>query len=89
MYFFIWIVLVAISVLIGLAAFVWAIGTGQFTDQGRARYLALSEDVHLLPAVNPSKWPKEAYVLAFIGVVGLIVLLAPLVLTIWRMKGAG
>ncbi len=89
MYCFIWVVLVAISVLIGLAAFIWAIRTGQFSDQVRARYLALSEDVHLLPDVNPSKLTKEVYVLLVIGAVGLIVLMAPVALSIYRAGGGG
>jgi cbb3-type cytochrome oxidase maturation protein len=67
MYFPGWIILVVVSLWVSLAAFLWALQNGQFSDQGRARYLPLQGEAPLAPIANPGKWTKEVY--ALLGIV--------------------
>jgi len=69
MYYIVWIILVAVSLWVSLAGFLWALKTGQFSDQGRARYLPLSGEFHLPEVKHPSKFGIEVYVL--FGVIGI------------------
>lgn len=79
MYFLAWMGLIAVSLALSLAALAWALRTGQFADQGRARYLALGE--RRPPALEESaRRPVEVYALAAIGAVVCLGLSAPLVL---------
>ena len=87
MYFFGWITLVAISLWISLVAFIWALRSGQFSDQGRARYLPLRSELPPAPAGNPSKFTAEIYALFFIGGIGILGILAPILLSVYRLKG--
>jgi len=87
MYFFGWITLVVISLWVSLVAFIWALRSGQFSDQGRARYLPLRNEFPPAPAKNPSKLTAEVYALLFIGGMGLLGLLAPVLLSLYRLKG--
>jgi len=87
MYFFGWITLVAISLWVSLVAFIWALRSGQFSDQGRARYLPLRNELPLAPVKNPSKFTAVVYALLFIGGVGMLGLLAPILLSLYRLKG--
>jgi cbb3-type cytochrome oxidase maturation protein len=87
MYFFGWITLVAISLWISLVAFIWALRSGQLSDQERARYLPLRNECPPAPAKNPSKFTAEVYALLFIGGMGLLGLLGPVLLSLYRMKG--
>ena len=87
MYFFGWITLVVISLCISLAAFIWALRSGQFSDQARARYLPLRNEFPPAPAKNPSKLTAEVYALLFIGGIGMLGLLAPILLSLYRLKG--
>jgi cbb3-type cytochrome oxidase maturation protein len=87
MYFFGWITLVAISLWVSLVAFIWALRSGQFSDQGRARYLPLRDEFSPPRAKHPSQLTTEVYALLFIGGIGLLGLLAPVLLSIYRLKG--
>ena len=82
-----WITLVAVSLWVSLVAFIWALRSGQFSDQGRARYLPLRSGLSPAPAKNPSKLTVEVYALLFIGGIGLLGLLAPVLLSLYRLKG--
>jgi cbb3-type cytochrome oxidase maturation protein len=86
-YFSFWFVLVSLSLAVSLVAFVWALRTGQFSDQQRARYLPLVDELPPSPVKDPSRAPVEAYALAAIYVVVMLGLLAGLALGIHRMKG--
>ena len=82
-----WLLLVSLSLAISLIAFIWALRTGQFSDPKRARYLPLADELPFPPAKNPAKRTAEVYALLFIGAVGFLGLLAPVLLSLWRMKG--
>ncbi len=67
MYFSAWMILIAFSLWVSLAAFLWGLQSGQFSDQDRARYLPL-RDVLPQPLVkDPARLTLEVYVLMFIG----------------------
>jgi len=82
-YSFGWLALVTISLAVSLAAFIWGIGSGQFTEQTRARYLPLRD---LYPAdrdgeaVRPS---RGIFVLLTIIAGGLFIMALPALLTWW------
>jgi|WetSurMetagenome_2_1015567.scaffolds.fasta_scaffold09610_8 cbb3-type cytochrome oxidase maturation protein len=81
-----WISLVTISLSLSLVAFVWALRDGQFSDQGRARYLPLSDEFPQQPVKHPSKLTLEAYVLLSIVVLGSLGIIGSLVLSLWRFE---
>jgi cbb3-type cytochrome oxidase maturation protein len=75
MYYIFWILLIAISLWFSLIGFFWAIRTGQFSDQDRARYLPLVGEDLMAEVRNPSRWSREVYAVAIIMGIGLLVLL--------------
>jgi cbb3-type cytochrome oxidase maturation protein len=81
-----WISLVTISLSISVVAFVWALRDGQFSDQGRARYLPLRDEFPRQPVKQPSKLTLEAYVLLSIVVLGSLGIVGSLVLSLWRFR---
>jgi cbb3-type cytochrome oxidase maturation protein len=86
-YYFSWIMLVVLSLWAALVAFVWAFKSGQFSDQQRARYLALSEDLPLVRSESPPKRKLEAFALLSILAMGFLAILVSLALSLYRMKG--
>jgi len=82
-----WVALVVISLWVSLIAFIWAARSGQFSDQQRARYLALSDDLPAHPVRQESKRAPEGLALLFVIALGLAGLLALIVLTLYRLKG--
>jgi cbb3-type cytochrome oxidase maturation protein len=50
MYFSVWMILLAVSLWVSLAAFWWGLQSGQFSDQDRARYLPLKPRSGIRPA---------------------------------------
>ena len=87
MFYLSWIVLTGAGVLTSIAVFLWALRSGQFGDQGRARYLPLCETDSLFPASQSPKLPGTAYALLVILGVGVIAMLSPVILTLVRSKG--
>jgi cbb3-type cytochrome oxidase maturation protein len=87
MVFFSWIALVAISLGISLFAFLWAMRTGQFSDQGRARYLPLADSPRSSLPKNPARLPAEVYVLLGIAGVALTGILFSIILSLHRLRG--
>lgn len=85
MYFFGWISLVVISLWVSLIAFLWALRSGQFSDQQRARYLPLIDELPLPSVEKPSKFSAEVYALLIIGAIGLLVLTAPVILSFYQI----
>jgi cbb3-type cytochrome oxidase maturation protein len=82
-----WFFLIAAGLLISLGFFFWALRTGQFSDQERARFLPLS-DGFLMPEVeNPAKLSREVYALLFAVGLGLLAMIAAVVLTLVKVKG--
>jgi len=84
MYYSSWIMLISISLWVSLAAFVWALFSGQFADQGRARYLPLSSEPASPPAKDPAKLPIEVYVLIILATIGLLAIASSIIVTIFR-----
>ena len=77
-----WIFLIFGSLLAGIGLFIWAYHSGQFSDQGRARYLPLrgvdSSTVNT-GQVRPAQRPYELIVL-LTGAVAILLLTLILVL---------
>ncbi len=70
-----WVGLVTITVWISLSAFIWAMQSGQFADQDRARYLPLVDNYSPVETDVRSKLPKEVYVLSTVGVLTVVAML--------------
>ena len=87
MFYFEWIFLVVSGLAVSFLVFFWGIKTGQFTDQGRARYLPLIGETTSSPLKNPAKLSAEVYVLIFVIGLGLTAMLAAIILTLMNMKG--
>ncbi len=81
-----WISLVAISLSLSLVAFIWALRSGQFSDQGRARYLPLADGLGVQPLKQPAKLGLEAYTLLFIVILGSTGIIGSVILTLWRLR---
>jgi cbb3-type cytochrome oxidase maturation protein len=87
MVFFGWIALVAISLMISLFAFLWAVRTGQFSDQGRARFLPLNDSLRTSGSENPPGRPAEIYALLGIAAMALAGILSVIILSLSRAQG--
>ncbi len=87
MVFFSWIALVAISLMISLLAFLWAVRTGQFSDQGRARFLPLSDTLRSSGPEKPRGLPAEIYALLGIAGIALTGILGAIILSLGRAQG--
>ena len=87
MVFLSWILLIAAGLGISLGVFFWALRSGQFSDQERARYLPLGDPLRLPPVENPSKLSGEVYALLFAVALGLGAMVGAVVLTLLKMKG--
>ncbi len=86
MYYASWLFLVVISVGVSLVAFIWGLRSGQFSDQERARYLPLGNDV-LSPAVAAAPARKrriQTVVLLFLTAVCLSAFIAAIALSIYH-----
>ena len=81
MYFLEWIILTSTGIGIGIVAFIWALRSGQFAEQERARYLPLSQESMDPPAELPSRLTAEVYVLLFVIVVWFSAMVSTLFLT--------
>ena len=84
MYYSEWIILVSISLWVSLLAFVWALQSGQFVDQTRARYLPLTDDFPLAASAEPGKRTIEGYALLVIAGIGLVGIVSAIVLSLGR-----
>jgi cbb3-type cytochrome oxidase maturation protein len=87
MVFFGWIALLAISLMISLCAFLWAVRSGQFSDQGRARFLPLKDSPRTSGPENPAGRPAEIYALLGIAAIALTGILGVIILSLSRAQG--
>jgi len=72
MYFPYFIAYIAIGFTITLIVFFWALKTGQFQDQQRARFLPLERDL-ASEGEGTSRWRQcEIYLLFFLACTGLV-----------------
>ncbi len=81
-----WLFLVVISLIVSLGAFIWALRSGQFSDQERARYLPLGKDLLLQPIPGVSRAKRRAHTAAlfFIAAMGFTALAAALTLGLYH-----
>jgi cbb3-type cytochrome oxidase maturation protein len=63
-YGFAWAFLLVASLGASLLGFFWALRTGQFTDQDRARFLPLRDEFPRPGLKNPARLSPEVYALA-------------------------
>ena len=82
-----WILLIAAGLLASLGVFFWALRTGQFSDQERARFLPLSDGFPLPKVENPSGFTREVYALLFAVGIGVLAMVGTIVLTLIKVKG--
>ena len=87
MFFSVWIVLIAVSLWVSLIAFVWALQSGQFADQNRARYLPLVDEAEKPVVEDPAKLTVEVYVLLGLATVGLLGIFTSIFVSLYRLKG--
>jgi cbb3-type cytochrome oxidase maturation protein len=82
-----WILLVALSLWVSVAAFIWAYQSGQFSDQTRARYLPLKDGLPLNGTEDTLSRRIEKYALMAVAAIGLSVMLAILLVSLYRLGG--
>jgi cbb3-type cytochrome oxidase maturation protein len=87
MFYLGWIVITATGIGVSIVVFLWALRTGQFSDQARARYLPLGGEFPVPSVKDPAKLPAEVYALLFVLGLGLLSLGATVFLTLFRVKG--
>ena len=87
MFYLGWITLTVIGILASIIVFFWALRTGQFSDQGRARYLPFRGERTLPVAKNPGKTSIEVYALLVVLGVGLLGLGVTVVMTLFQVRG--
>ncbi|NIQ38979.1 MAG: cbb3-type cytochrome oxidase assembly protein CcoS [Proteobacteria bacterium] len=87
MFYLGWIALTAVGILLSIAVFLWALKSGQFSDQKRARYLPLRDQFPLPRSENPSRTTSEMYALVFIILIGFAAMATTVVLTVVNSGG--
>jgi cbb3-type cytochrome oxidase maturation protein len=78
-----WLSLIATGVGTSIIVFLWALKNGQFSDQGRARYLPLGEELPLRPVEVSKRLPREVYALIIIIALGMLSIASTITLTIY------
>ena len=70
MYYPFFLAYILTGLLIGVTVFVWAMKTGQFSDQQRARFLAMEETT---PQTAPSaKAGRDLYCVLYLGLAAVV-----------------
>ena len=79
-----WLLLVILSLTASIAAFIWALRSGQFSDQERARFLALEKDLLVQPAPEASDGRQSAQsaFLLVVVVIGLTAFLTAIIMSV-------
>jgi cbb3-type cytochrome oxidase maturation protein len=85
-FFSAWILLVALSLWISLAAFFWGLQSGQFSDQERARYLPLRDMTRESEIKIPAGRPVEVYFFVFLGLLVFLGLAASVFLSFFEVN---
>ncbi|MCU0587194.1 MAG: cbb3-type cytochrome oxidase assembly protein [Syntrophobacteraceae bacterium] len=86
MYFPYFIAYMTAGFVVSLVVFIWALRSGQFRDQQRARYLPLEEDAHSGGPGRVSRMNRlEAYALAGLACSGLLASGAVLIFSLLRV----
>ena len=72
-YYLPWVLLIVVSLWVSLAGFVWALSHGQFSEQERARYLPLRDELGAIPKrSNATSWRNMVAPIAVLGIGGLV-----------------
>ena len=87
MFYLGWITLTVIGILASIIVFFWALRTGQFSDQGRARYLPFRGEQTLPVEKNAGSTSIEVYALLAVLGIGLLGLGVTVVMTLFRVRG--
>jgi len=88
-YYYIWALLIGVSIWVSVGGFLWAQRHGQFRDQDRARFLPLRGETLSTSPVRGSGSRREAFVMAGIIAAGISAILTVLVIAILRFRGGG
>ena len=88
-YYFLWVLLIAVSLWASLGGFLWAHRSGQFKDQDRARFLALRGEPGISGPTARSGARREAFVMSGIIAVGISAIITVLVIAALRFHGGG
>jgi cbb3-type cytochrome oxidase maturation protein len=86
MYFPYYIAYMSAGFLISIAVFIWALNSGQFKDQQRARFIPLENDLNTAP-VKASRFAR-IQTIALFALVGICLSCSIAVITFALMKGA-
>jgi cbb3-type cytochrome oxidase maturation protein len=81
-----WLSLVATGIGTTIIVFLWALKNGQFSDQGRARYLPLGEEIPLRPVDVSKRLPCEVYASIIIIALGILSIASTITLTIYWLR---
>jgi cbb3-type cytochrome oxidase maturation protein len=73
MYYFFFIIIIFSGLFFGIVVFLWALKSGQFKEQQRARYLPLEDEPEAPNEVVSRSSKLQVYVLFCILIFGLIV----------------
>lgn len=84
MYFPYFMAYMTVGLVASLLVFAWALRSGQFKDQQRARYLPLDEDMDLGPSKVNRMSRLEAYLLFALAFLGLLASGAVLLFSLLR-----
>jgi cbb3-type cytochrome oxidase maturation protein len=82
-----WLSLIAAGIGTSIIVFLWALKNGQFSDQARARYLPLDEELPLGSVEVSQRLPVEVYALIIIIALGILSIASTITLTIYWLKG--
>jgi|WetSurMetagenome_2_1015567.scaffolds.fasta_scaffold458033_2 cbb3-type cytochrome oxidase maturation protein len=86
MFYLGWLMLIALGVGVSLGVFVWALKTGQFSDQQRARYLPLQNEQLEMPQAQEQRMPAEVYALILVVIMGIICFISTITLTLYWLQ---
>jgi cbb3-type cytochrome oxidase maturation protein len=86
MYFPYFMAYMAVGLVVSLMVFLWALRSGQFRDQQRARYLPIDEEMAPGPAKVSRMKRMEAYALMALALSGLLASAAVLLFSLLRVR---
>lgn len=86
-YYPFWVLLIALTILASVGGFLWAYRHRQFTDQERARYFPLRDDVALAYVSGGRPSRREVLALCCVLAIGIAAILATLAAVIMKNTG--
>ncbi len=87
MFYYVYLIaLIVISLWVTIASFIWALRSGQFSEQNRARYLPLRDDRSAPVSESGKGFMLLKYVLPAILILGVILCLIPLGMALHNLQ---